>query len=326
MTDFQRRRLLAAGIAAPLSAAFTEARAAAWPERAITLIVPFAPGGIADLTARAAAEQMGASLGKPVVVQNRPSAGSIVASEVVARARPDGYTLLLLNNSNALSVGLFRKLPYDLTKAFAPIGSLAYFDIGLFAPAATRWTNLHDALAEARAKPGKLNVATIAVGSTQNLAARLFAMRAGVQFQVIPYPGTPAVVAALRSGEADLAFEVLAPMLPQVSAGAVKALAVATERRLPVLPAVPTVEQAGVADYRVASWNGLAAPAGTPAAVVERLNRALREAVAAPALRAKLAPLGLRLAAGSPAELQALLESEIQRWGAVIRAAGIKAE
>jgi len=181
-------------------------------------------------------------------------------------------------------------------------------------------------VAFAKANPGKLNVGTIAVGSTQQLAAKLFETVAGVDALVVPYKGSPAVLTALRAGEIDLAFEILGPMIPQVQAGVVKVLAVSSDKRNPALPDVPTVQQAGVAGYNVASWNALAAPAGTPAEVIAALNRAAREAVASPAVQDRLGKLGMRLAASTPAEQDALLAGEIKRWGDVIRAAKIEPE
>jgi tripartite-type tricarboxylate transporter receptor subunit TctC len=319
-----RRRVLAAS--AVLAAPWPVRAQGAFPSRSISLLVPFAPGGIADLTARAVAEQMARTLGQPVVVENRPSAGSIVASQAVANARPDGHTLLLMSNGNAVSVGLFKKLPYDTEKAFAPVSTLGFFDLGLFVPANSRFANLRDLVAHAKANPGKLNVGTIAVGSTQHLAAKLFETVAGIDAVVVPYKASPAVVTALRAGEIDLAFEVVGPMVSQVAAGAVRALAVSSAARNPALSEVPTVQQAGVAGYDVASWNALAAPAGTPPEVVEQLNRAAREAVASPAVQDKLGRLGMRLQGSTPAELQALLGSEIRRWGEVIRKAKIDPE
>src|SRR4051794_38215022 len=165
------------------------------------LVVPFGPGGIADLTARAVAEQMQRTLGQPIVVDNRPSAGSIVASQAVAGAKPDGYTLLLMSNSNALSVSLFRKLPYDTLKAFAPVSTIGFFDIGVFVNVPPRFATLRDVVAYAKAKPGKLTIGTIAVGSTQHLAAELFKTVAGIDALTVPYKGSPAVMTALRAGE-----------------------------------------------------------------------------------------------------------------------------
>ena len=320
--------LAATGLAAALPglAQSTSSTPLRFPERPITLLVPFGPGGIADLTARAVAEQMARTLGVAVIVDNKPSAGSIVASQAAASARPDGHTLLLMSNGNAVSVGLFKKLPYDTQKDFAPITTLGYFDLGIFVNASSRFATLRDAVAFAKANPGKLNVATITPGSTQHLAAKLFETVAGIDVVSVPYKGSPAVLQALRAGEADLAFEILGPMVSQVSGGAVRALAVSSSQRNPALPDVPTVAQAGVAGYDVASWNALAAPAGTPPEIIERLGRAAREAVASPAVREKLGKLGVRVQASTPAEMQALLGSEIKRWGDVIRKAGIEPE
>jgi tripartite-type tricarboxylate transporter receptor subunit TctC len=319
------RRACLALIAGVGPAAFAHAQGR-FPERPITVVVPFGPGGIADITSRAVAESMARTLGQPVIVDNRPSAGSIVASSAVAKAAPDGYTLLVVSNSNALSVTLFRKLPYDPVKDFAPVSTLAFFDLGVFAAANSRFATLRDALAFARAQPGRLTIGTIAVGTSQHLSAELFKTMAGIDAMTVPYKGSPGVLTALRAGEIDLAFEIVGPMLAQVQSGAVRALAVTSAQRNPALPGVPTVQQAGVAGYDVASWNGLAAPAGTPPAVLETLNRSVREAVASPAVRDRLATLGLRLQAGSPAELQGLLAAEIRRWGDVIRAARIEPE
>jgi tripartite-type tricarboxylate transporter receptor subunit TctC len=297
---------------------------AGFPSRPITLVVPFAPGGIADLTARSVARAMAASLGQPVVVDNRPSAGSIVATQAVAHAAPDGHTLLLLSNANAVSASLFRKLPFDVQKDLAPVSLLGSFELAACVGAGARFKTLAELLAHGRAHPGQLTLASIAIGSTQHLAAELFLQRSGVQAVVVPYKGSPAVITALRSGEADLAFEILGPTLGQISGGAVRALAVTGSQRNPALPAVPTMLESGVADFNVASWNALAAPAGTPPELITRLNRAAREAVASPAVAQRLRELGVQAQAGSPAELAELLAGEIRRWRAVIVAAKIE--
>jgi tripartite-type tricarboxylate transporter receptor subunit TctC len=323
MNITRRHTVLALGAALAAPQALAQNR---FPERAISLLVPFAPGGIADITARAVAEHMSKTLGQPVVVENKPSAGSIVASQAVASARPDGHTLLLMSNGNAVSVGLFKKLPYDPVKDFAPISTLGFFDIGIFVAANSRFANLKALLDFARANPGKLNVGTIAPGSTQHLSAKLFETVAGIETLVVPYKGSPAVLTALRAGEIDVAFEIAGPMVPQVQAGVVKALAVSSDQRNPALPEVPTAVQAGLAGYNVASWNAIAAPAGTPPEVLAVLGKAVREAVASAGVREKLGKLGMRVQGSSPAELQALLGSEIQRWGGVIRAARIEPE
>ena len=316
-----RRGLLLAGVA---TAAGPLRSQPAYPSRAITLIVPFAPGGIADFTARSVAQAMSESLGQAIVIDNRPSAGSIVASQDVAQAAPDGHTLLLMSNANAVSASLFKKLPYDVTRDFAPISTLGFFELAIFVARESRFKNLRELVAHAKAQPGKLNLATIAAGSTQHLAAELFKSRTGIEALVVPYKGSPAVAAALRAGEVDAAFEILGPTLPQIAGGALRALAVTGERRNAALPDVPTATEQGVADYVVESWNALAAPAGTPAVVLERLNRAINEALARPEVGKRLGELGVRAQAGTPAQLQSLLASEIKRWASVIAGARIE--
>ena len=318
-----RRTILASLLLAPLPPLRAQS---SWPERSITVVVPFGPGGIADLTARTVAQAMSATLKVPIVVDNKPSAGSIVGSAAVAQAAPDGHTLLLMSNANAVSAGLFRKLPFDVQKDFAPVGLLGVFDLALFVAAESKLKSVRELLADARARPGKLTIGTIAVGSTQNLSAELFRARTGIETLIVPYKGTPAVLTALRAGEIDAAFEILGPWLPQLQARALRALAVTSDRRFAALPDVPTMREAGVADYEVASWNALAAPAKTPAAVIERLNAAANEALKNPAVQERLLALGVRAQGGTPQQLQTLLASEVRHWGEVIRAAKIEPE
>jgi tripartite-type tricarboxylate transporter receptor subunit TctC len=295
-----------------------------WPARTITLIVPFAPGGIADITARTVCEAMARSLGQAIIVDNRPSAGSVVGSAAVAQAPADGYTLLLMSNANAVSTGLFRKLPFDVVRDFAPITTLGYFELGVFVADTSRLRSVGDIVREAKAKPGRLTIGTISIGSTQHLAAELFKTKADIDALVVPYKGTPAVLTALRSGEIDVVFEILGPMLPQVAARAVRVVAVTSNTRYPRLQDVPTVAEAGVPGYAVASWNALAAPAATPAALIDRLNAVARSALEQENVRRRLQELGVRPQASSPRELATLLTGEIRRWREVIRTANIQ--
>lgn len=297
----------------------------AYPARAITIIVPFGPGGVADITARAVGQAMAVSLKQPVVIENRPSAGAVVGSSAVAHAAPDGYTLLLMTNANAVSAGLFKKLPYEPVKAFAPIGTLGYFDLALFVPERSPLKGVQDLLAQAKARPGQLTIGTIAVGSTQNLAAELFKSTAGIDALVVPYNGTPALQTALLAGQVDVGFEVLGPMMSHLAAGAkgLRALALTSDRRFAGLANVPTVQESGVPNYNVASWNALAAPAGTPPAVIATLNAAIRAAVAQPELQQRLQALGVRTQASTPDELGQLLVAEVKRWNQVIVASKI---
>lgn len=311
-----RRRTLVAAAAAAIAPNLVLARS--FPSRPIRIVVPFGAGGIADLTARAVAVRLADQLEQAVVIENKPGAGGVVAGDLVAKAPADGHVLLLMSNATAVSAGLFSSLPFDSLKDFAPVGTIGTFDLAILTPAGSRFKSMNDLLASARANPGKLNVGTINVGSTQHLAAELLKTRAGVDFQVVPFNGSPAVLTALRGGQIDAAVEILGPMLPQIGAKAVEALAVMGVRRASSLPDVPTLAESGVAGFDVTSWNALAAPAGTPQAVIAALNRELNKALADPALRRQLADLNVTPRGGTPEQLRALLTSEIARWADVI--------
>lgn len=293
------------------------------PSKPIRIVVPFGPGGIADLTARTIAQKLSDNLKQAVVIENRPGAGGVVAGSLVAKAPPDGSTLFLMSNGTAVSEGLFQSLPFDARKDFAPVGVLGFFDLAVLATAESRFRTMQELLAYAKANPGKLNVATINVGSTQHLAAELLKTSAGVDVQVVPFNGSPAVLTALRGGQVDAAVEILGPMLPQVSAGAVRALAVMGARRAAALPEVPTLVESGVRGFDVASWNALAAPAGTPATVVATLNAEVNKVLADAGVRKQLADLNVTPRPGTPEQLRDLLDSEIRRWSEVIVRAGV---
>jgi tripartite-type tricarboxylate transporter receptor subunit TctC len=309
---------LALAIAAPIAAAQS------YPTHPVRLLVPFAAGGVADITARVVSQQMSAAMGQQVLVENRPSAGGIVASEAVAKAEPDGYTLLFLTNGNAVSVSLFKSLPYDTLADFAPVSTVGFFDLVLVVDSASKIGSVRELIAYSKANPNKLNVGTINPGSTQNLAAELFKSMSGLDAQVVPFKATPAVITALKSNDIQAAFEILAPVMAQIKGGALKALAVTSDKRYAGLPDVPTVAESGVPGYQASSWNAVAAPAKTPKPVLERLNREVNAAVAVPAVRTRLAELGVEARAGTPQVLHDLLVSEIAKWKAVIERAKIE--
>jgi len=286
--------------------------------RAIKIIVPFGPGGVADLTARSVAQKMSDNMGQPVVIENKPGAGGVGAGDAVAKAEPDGHTLLLMSNGTAVSAGLFKSLPFDTLKDFAPISTLGFFDIALVVPQNSPHKTLADLLAFARANPGKLNIGSINIGSTQNLSAELFRSVANIQWQIVPFNGTPAVMTALRGGQIDAAVEILSPMLPQINANEVRALAVFGDKRSSVLKDVPTAAQSGLAGFNVASWNGLAAPGKTPKDIVARLNREVKAALESPEVKKRLLDLNIDASYSTPEQLSALLAAEIRRWSEVI--------
>jgi len=321
--NISRRSLLLTAVAISASRVQAQTR---YPEKPITLIVPFGPGGIADLTARTVAQAMAATLKQSIVVDNRPSAGSIVGSTAVAQAQPDGYTMLLMSNGNAVSQTLFKKLPFDVMTDFAPVGTLGFFDLAVFVSAESRFKTLRDVMAYAKANPGKLTIGTIAPGSTQHLSAELFKTVAGIDAVTVPYKGTPAVVTALRSGEIDVGFEILGPMLSQVEGKTIRALAVTSGKRFALLPNVPTVQEEGIARYDVASWNALAVPAKTPKDIVAKLTLAANDALKSPEVVAQLQRLGVRPQGSTPEQMTQLLASEIKRWGDVIKTSKIETQ
>jgi tripartite-type tricarboxylate transporter receptor subunit TctC len=319
----RRLAFLAVSLAAALLGA-APAAAQAWPQKPIRLVVGFAPGGVADITARVVAQKLAEQLGAQVVVDNRPSAGGIVAADAVAKAPPDGYTLLLLTNGNAVSASMFTSLPYDTLNDFAPVSLLGTFDVAVVASAEARLDSMGALMAYAKANPGKLNIGTINVGSTQHLSAEMFRSMAGVDATVVPFKGSPAVITALRANDVQVAFEMLAPVIPQAKSGAVRILAVTSEKRHPSLPDVPTVAESGVPGYAASSWNAIAAPAKTPPAIVERLQQETARVLAMPEVRDKLAAAGVTARASTPDELKRLLASDVAKWRRVIEQAKIE--
>ncbi len=296
-----------------------------FPRKSLRIVVPNAPGGAADITARTLAQAIAGPLGQSVVIENRVGAGGVVAGELVARAEPDGHTMLLVSSGTAVSAALFKQLPFDTLADFAPVSQLASFDLALVVAENSRFKTLPELLAYARANPGKLNIGTPQVGTTQNLAAELFRATAGIDLQVVPFNGTPPVITALRAGEIDVGLDILGPLMAQVNARALRPLALLGDKRSPALPEVATVREAGgaLAGFNVTSWNGLSVPAKTPPAAIARLNAVITAALAQPEVRQKLAELSLYAQGSTPAQLGDHLASDIRRWSDVIARARI---
>ncbi|MGQ3168065.1 MAG: Bug family tripartite tricarboxylate transporter substrate binding protein [Hydrogenophaga sp.] len=327
MTTFlnlRRRAVLGATLAtAALGLSLPAAAQPAFPSKGLRIVVPFGPGGVGDLTARIVAEKLASQLGQTVVIDNRPGAGGVVAAESVARGEPDGHTMFLMSNGTAVTASLFQKLPFDTVKDFTPVSTLGYFDIAVVVPANSPHKTLGELVAFAKANPGKINIGSINIGSTQHLAAELFKSTAGIDAQIVPYNGSPALIGAIRGQQVDVAVEILAPVLTQIQGGALRALAVTGEKRSIVLPDVPTAVEAGVKDYIASSWNARAVPSKTPRAAVERLQREIATAVADPAVREKLRGLNIDARSSTPEQTAALLASDIRRWSGVIERAKI---
>jgi tripartite-type tricarboxylate transporter receptor subunit TctC len=314
--------LIGAAAGAALLTGFA-ARAQGLSSRPIRIVVPFGAGGVADVTARVVAQQLSSQLGQPVVIDNKPSAGGIVAADAVAKSAPDGHTLFLMSNGSAVTANLFASLPFDMVKDFTPISTLGYFDIGVITDAKSPFKSLGELVGYARANPGKLNLGSINVGSTQHLAAELFKTTAGVDMQIVPFNGTPAVVTALRGKQIDAAVEILTPIMGQISSKAVNLLAITGDKRSPLLPGVPTAQESGVKGFVASSWNALAAPSRTPAPVIARLSQEITTAVNHPDVAKKLRELNVQAQASTPEQTARLLQAEIRRWGEVIAAAKI---
>jgi len=295
-----------------------------FPNKPLTIVVPFGAGGVADLTARTVAQKLGENLGQSIVIENKPGAGGVVATDAVAKSAPDGYTLLLMSNATAVSANLFKTLPYDAEKDLVPLSILGSFDIAIVVNQDSKFATLADLLAYAKANPGKLNIGSINIGSTQHLTAELFKSTAGIDAQVVPFNGTPAVLTALRGGQIDVGVEILAPVLPQIKGQALRALAVTGDKRASALPQVPTAKESGVRNLVAASWNALAAPAKTPKDVVQKLNLEIQNALNNPDLRKKLSDMNVEPQPSSLKEAADLLSSETKRWGEVIQRAGIQ--
>ncbi|MDT7838981.1 Bug family tripartite tricarboxylate transporter substrate binding protein [Aquabacterium sp. OR-4] len=298
------------------------ARAEVYPAKPISLYVAFAPGGAADIVARLVGKEMGKSLGQPVVVENRPA--PMVAVTSTQRARPDGHTLMVAGSGTALSSALFKSLPYDLMKDFVHVSTLASFDLVLITGEGSPLRSVAEVLALARSKPGALTIGSARIGSTQNLAAEMFKAMTGIDALIVPFKTTAEILTGLRSGDVHVAFEMLPPVLTQIRARSVRPLAVSSATRFAGLPQLPTLAESGVPGYEAASWNGISAPAGTPAAVIERLNRAVQQAVATPEVQRELQAAGMVAQAGTPEQMSQRMRADMAKWRAVIERAGIE--
>jgi tripartite-type tricarboxylate transporter receptor subunit TctC len=260
------------------------------------------------------------ALGQPVVIENKPSAGGIVAGEMVARAEPDGHTLLLISSGTAVSASLFKTLPFDTVKDFTPVSKLATFDLVIASAEGGRFKTFAELLAYGRANPGKLNIGTPQVGTTQNLAAELFLSSSGLSAQIVPFNGTPPVITALRGGSVDAMVEIVGPLMPQIKSNVVRPLALLGDKRASSMPDVPAVREAGgsLAKFQASSWNGLAVPSHTPREVVLRLSREIQAIMDMPDVKKRLSDVNLNAQGSTPEQAAEVLAADIRRWHEVI--------
>jgi tripartite-type tricarboxylate transporter receptor subunit TctC len=305
--------------------AFAQGAAANYPNKPVKIIVGYGAGGTGDVTMRILAQKLSDRLGQQFVIENRPSAGGLVASQLVAQSAPDGYTLVFIATGNfAMTPGLFKSLPFDPVKDFEMISLAGNFGFALITRADSKITNVKDLITQARANPGKINIGTVAVGTAQYLAAEYFKSAAGINAITVPFKTSGDVVSAVRAGEIDVGVETLAPVIAHIQSGVVRALAVTDPQRFPALPNVPTVAEAGVPGYSVSGWNGLAAPAKTPREIIDKLNREIQQALAASDLQKKYVDLGIVPKGNTPEEMAALLKKDIALWKDVIEKAKLE--
>lgn len=317
--SFFQKSALALGLAL-LASVSSMAQSPAFPSKTIKIVVPNAAGGAADITARTVGQKLAEALGQAVVIENKPSAGGIVAGEMVARAEPDGHTMLLISSGTAVSASLFKNLPFDTVKDFTPVSKLATFDLVIASAEGGRFKTFAELLAYGRANPGKLNIGTPQVGTTQNLAAELFLSSSGLSAQIVPFNGTPPVITALRGGSVDAMIEIVGPLMPQIKSNAVRPLALLGDKRSASMPDVPAVREAGgpLAKFQASSWNGLAVPSHTPREVVLRLSREIQTIMDMPDVKKRLSDVNLNAQGSTPEQAADVLAADIRRWHDVI--------
>ena len=296
-----------------------------YPSKPIRLIVQFTPGTTTDILARAAGQKLGDALGQPVVIDNRPGAGAVIGTEAAAKAAPDGYTLVMaVSSAFGINPGLLPSLPYDVLRDFAPITNIALTPQTLIVPGGSPLQSVKDLVAQAKAKPGALNYGSLGSGSTSHLTMELFRITAGIQLTHVPYKGSPPAYTDLFGGNLQLMFDAVPAVIPHARSGKLRVLAVGSATRSPFLPEVPTVAESGYPGFEAVGWVGMAAPAKTPAPILDRLNAELVKILATPEMKERLAGLAVTPVGDSRAQFTAFIRAEIAKWSKLIREAGVK--
>ncbi|ARP75643.1 tripartite tricarboxylate transporter substrate binding protein [Bordetella genomosp. 6] len=312
---------LGAMLAAPAAVA------APFPDRPVRLVVPYPPGGGADIFARTLSEPLAAQLGQPVIVENRPGANGIIGTDAVARAAPDGYTILLGNSGpNAINQAIYPDLPYDAVDSFEEVSLIGYTTHVLVVNPGVEARSVTELIELARRAPGRLNFASTGQGGTPHLAGELFKLMTGTDMVHVPYKGASPSNADVIAGQVQLTFNTLPPLMTSIKAGKVRALAVTGKQRSQLLPEVPTIDEAGVAGYDVQTWYGIHAPAGTPAAVVDRLNQALVAVLSNAKVREALVGQGYEVATSTPDAFSRMVRDDVAKWRKVVKEARVKVD
>ena len=330
-SHLQRRSLLLAGasLLAPAALLTTHSALAQdkWPSKPITYVVPFTPGGSTDVIGRLIAQKLGEALGQPVIVDNRPGAAGAVGAGYVAKAKPDGYTLFGGTiSTHAINASLYKNLPYDPVKDFDPISLVAFLPNVLIVDPALGVNSVADLIALLKKDPARRTFASSGAGTSTHLAGEMLADMIGVKLTHIPYKGTPPAMLDVSSGQVTFMFDQITAALPLVQAGKLKLLAVTTAKRMALAPELPTMQEAGVKGFEMASWQAVYAPKNLPAPIAQRLATEIHKILLAPEVKDKLTnQLGMEVVAGSPADLAALMQKEIPRWGELVRKSGASA-
>jgi tripartite-type tricarboxylate transporter receptor subunit TctC len=319
-----RRRLLSWLPVLAAALMIGDATAQAWPDRPIRMLVPAPAGSSLDVLARTLGERMKDALGQPLVVENKPAAGGTVATAEVARAAPDGYTLLMGFNGPLATGPLLQKLPYDVAKDLAPIVITTSQPNVLAVNAQLPVTSVTELIAYAKARPGKLNFASVGNGSSSHLTGELLKSSAGLDIVHVPFNGSPPAVTATIQGETQMMFAVMQPLQAQIQAGKLRAIAVTTAKRFPLLPDIPTIAEAGFPGFEALAWNGVLAPAATPKPIIQRLNAEINAALKDPEVVRKLNVAGFAVVGGTPEEFGALIRAEAEKWAPIVTRNGIK--
>jgi len=311
----------AVALAVPIAAS-----AQAWPAKPVKIVVPFAAGGPADIYARAIGEKLSQALGQSFVIEDKPGGGSIVGTDTVAKSAPDGYTLLMMSNTHTVNESLIPDKPFALMRDFVPVAPVNYSDLLMVVHPSVPAATVKDFVAIAKAQPGKLNYASSGPGTPYHMAGELFKAMAGVDIVHVPYKGSSGARTDILGGQVQMMFDAITTMAPHVRAGKLKALGSTGKVRSSVLPDVPTVGEAGVAGYEAVIWLGILAPAGTPKAIVERLNAEITKITASPEMRESWAKQGATALSMTTEEFARYLRDDIEKWSRIVKVSGAKAD
>jgi tripartite-type tricarboxylate transporter receptor subunit TctC len=321
-------RLFRAALGVALSTVLVSMAAAqtpvGYPDKPVRIVVPYGPGGIADVTMRIVAENLSKRYGQQFFIENRPGAGGIVGMQAALQAPADGYTMVMIGGGLTIAKALFKHLPYDIEKDIEPVSTTASYSLVMVTKAESPFKSVSDFVAAARSHPGAINIGTINAGSTQNLSAELFRIRTGIDVTIVPYKTTPELANAILRGDVQAGFEYFAGLVSPIFNKQMTVLATTGRERAPNLPNVPTMMESGVQDYDVTSWNGLAVRQGTPASVIKLLNGAIKDALATPRVQQFAEKVGVEAHGMDPAALRARISSDVAQWKKLVQQAGIK--